>query len=190
MLIAVVRSRIRIARAIARDGTTSHSVALAVLMQINRTAEYLDVGKLPARSPRRFDESRMQLISINAEAEHTLDDVRNQIGGRTMRRLIQASLFTLLTSSAMAQSALEPAAQRGLTLVRTHCARCHSIDRVSASPLAIAPPFRTLHKKYPVENLEEALGEGISTGHPTMPEFRFDPGQVTDIIAYLKTLER
>jgi cytochrome c len=107
-----------------------------------------------------------------------------------MRRLIQASLITLLTSSAMAQSALEPAAQRGLMIARTNCARCHSIDRVTASPLAIAPPFRTLHKKYPVENLEEALAEGISTGHPTMPEFRFDPGQVNDFIAYLKTLER
>lgn len=106
-----------------------------------------------------------------------------------MRRLIQASLLTLLTSSAMAQSALEPAAQRGLVLARTYCARCHSIDRVSGSPLAIAPPFRTLHTKYPVENLEEALAEGISTGHPTMPEFRFDPGQATDLIAFLKTLE-
>jgi hypothetical protein len=56
--------------------------------------------------------------------------------------------------------------------------------------LAIAPPFRTLHKKYPVENLEEAMAEGISTGHPTMPEFRFDPGQISDFIAFLKSLER
>jgi hypothetical protein len=68
--------------------------------------------------------------------------------------------------------------------------RPDSIDRVTASPLAIAPPFRTLHKKYPVENLEEALAEGISTGHPTMPEFRFDPGQVNDFISFLKSLER
>ena len=36
---------------------------------------------------------------------------------------------------------------------------------------------------------EEPLAEGIITGHPTMPEFRFDPGQVGDIIAYLKSLE-
>jgi mono/diheme cytochrome c family protein len=106
------------------------------------------------------------------------------------RRIIRLSVFALLTSSAAAQSGLEPAAQRGLTLARTHCARCHSIDRVTASPLAIAPPFRTLHKKYPVENLEEALAEGISTGHPTMPEFRFDPGQVNDFISFLKSLER
>ena len=43
---------------------------------------------------------------------------------------------------------------------------------------------------YPVESLEEALAEGISTGHPTMPEFRLDPGQIGDVIAYLKSLER
>ena len=104
-------------------------------------------------------------------------------------RWLACSLFTLLMTSAVAQPGLEPAAQRGLTIARTNCARCHSIDKVTPSPLVIAPPFRTLHKKYPVENLEEALAEGLSTGHPTMPEFRFDPDQVSDFIAFLKTLE-
>ena len=85
---------------------------------------------------------------------------------------------------------LSPAAQRGLTIMRTNCASCHSIDKVSESPLKVAPPFRTLHQRYPVESLEESLAEGIITGHPTMPEFRFDPGQVADVIAYLKSLER
>jgi hypothetical protein len=33
--------------------------------------------------------------------------------------------------------------------------------------------FRTLGKRYPIEALEEALGEGIISGHPDMPEFRF-----------------
>jgi hypothetical protein len=33
------------------------------------------------------------------------------------------------------------------------------------------------------------LAEGIRTGHPTMPEFRFDPDQVRDLVAFLKTLE-
>ena len=107
-----------------------------------------------------------------------------------MRRTLCALILTIWGPSVFAQSALEPAAQRGLTIAQTYCARCHSIDRVTASPLAIAPPFRTLHKKYPVENLEEALAEGISTGHPTMPEFRFDPGQVNDFISFLKSLER
>jgi mono/diheme cytochrome c family protein len=89
-----------------------------------------------------------------------------------------------------AAEALPPAAQRGLTLMRTHCAECHSIDKVSESPLKIAPPFRTLHAKYPIESLRRPLQEGVLTGHPTMPVFRLDPGQVEDIIAFLKTLER
>jgi cytochrome c len=101
-----------------------------------------------------------------------------------------AMLLALAPSAARSAEALAPAAQRGLVLVRTNCARCHAIDRVSPSPLKIAPPFRTLHLRYPVEQLEEPLAEGIVTGHPTMPEFRFDPGQVGDVIAYLKSLER
>ena len=28
------------------------------------------------------------------------------------------------------------------------------------------------------------------TGHPSMPEFRLDPDQIENLIAYLKTLER
>jgi cytochrome c len=85
---------------------------------------------------------------------------------------------------------LQPAAQRGLTFVRANCARCHATDKVSLSPLAIAPPFRDLHKRYPVESLQEAFAEGIQTGHQNMPEFRLEPDQIGDVIAYLKTLER
>src|SRR5262245_17400008 len=66
-------------------------------------------------------------------------------------------------------SAESPAAQRGLTFPRLHCAQCHSLDAVSESPLKIAPPFRNLHLKYPVESLRRPLSEGIIANHPTMP---------------------
>lgn len=98
--------------------------------------------------------------------------------------------LALAPSQAKGEEVLSPAAQRGLVLVRTNCSRCHAIGRMGESPLPIAPPFRTLHERYPVDDLQEPLAEGIVTGHPTMPEFRFDPGQVGDIIAYLKSLER
>jgi mono/diheme cytochrome c family protein len=99
-----------------------------------------------------------------------------------------AATLAMLWTSASAQ-ALSPSAQRGLTLARTNCARCHSIDKVTESPLKIAPPFRTFHERYPVTDLEKPLAEGIVTGHPTMAEFRFDPDQVRDLVAFLKTLE-
>ncbi len=86
-------------------------------------------------------------------------------------------------------AAASPQEQRGKTFAMNNCAKCHAIDKVSPSPLKIAPPFRTLHKRYPVESLAEALAEGIQTGHPTMPEFQLDPDQIGDLLAYLKTLE-
>jgi hypothetical protein len=44
-------------------------------------------------------------------------------------------------------------------------------------------------KRYPIEALEEALGEGIISGHPDMPEFRFESNEVGAMIAYLKSIE-
>jgi cytochrome c len=84
----------------------------------------------------------------------------------------------------------EPNVLAGKAFAQANCSHCHSIDKFTLSSLAIAPPFRTLHQRYPVESLEEALGEGISTGHPSMPEFRLDPGQVGDFISFLKSLEQ
>lgn len=104
--------------------------------------------------------------------------------------VIVAAALAFAPLPAQSAEALSPPAQRGLVILRTNCMRCHAIDKVSKSPLKIAPPFRVLHLRYPVEDLEEPLAEGIITGHPTMPEFRFDPGQVGDVIAYLKWLER
>lgn len=104
----------------------------------------------------------------------------------TGRILMSLALALVTLTSAAAAS---PDEQRGKTFALTNCARCHSIDKVSASPLKIAPPFRTLHKRYPIETIAEALAEGISTGHPSMPEFRLDPDQIHDLLAYLKTLE-
>ncbi len=99
-------------------------------------------------------------------------------------------LLVALCFAAVPAAAQEGRAQRGFTFANTNCARCHAIGRVGESPLNIAPPFRTHHTRYPVENFAEAFAEGIVTGHPTMPEFRLDPAQINDLIAYLKTLEQ
>jgi cytochrome c len=104
-----------------------------------------------------------------------------------IRRILGSIALTFITLTlAIAAS---PNEQRGKTFALNNCARCHAIDRVGQSPLKIAPPFRTLHKRYPIEHLAESLAEGIQTGHPTMPEFQLDPDQIHDLLAYLKTLE-
>ena len=109
---------------------------------------------------------------------------------RRLRQVIIGSLLAVPVAVCGGDPSRASSPEQGKRLALTHCARCHSIDKVSQSPLKIAPPFRTLHERYPVENLAEALAEGIRTGHPTMPEYRLDPGQVADVIAYLKSLER
>ena len=101
-----------------------------------------------------------------------------------------AAAAALLVASTAAALALGPSEQRGFTFVKTNCAMCHAIGPAGDSPLSIAPPFRTLHERYPVENLEEGLAEGILTSHPSMPQFRLDPGQIDDVISYLKSLEK
>lgn len=99
---------------------------------------------------------------------------------------ITVSFLLFLVSPSIADAA---SVTQGRRLAQLYCARCHSIYKVGPSPLSIAPPFRTLQNRYPIEDLEEALGEGLVTGHPTMPEFRFDPDQVADFIAFLKSLK-
>ena len=97
-----------------------------------------------------------------------------------------------LAASCLAQPALaqlSPSAQRGLTFVRVNCAQCHSIDKVSESPLPIAPTFRTLHLRFPIEDLRRPLAEGIIANHPTMPQFRLDADQISDVLAYLRSLQ-
>jgi cytochrome c len=104
-----------------------------------------------------------------------------------LRFALRQSLVTMmLITPALA---LSPAEQRGKAYASRHCARCHAIDRVTTSPLKAAPPFRTLHLRYPVETLAESLAEGISTGHPAMPTAELDPDQIHDLLSYLKTLE-
>lgn len=102
------------------------------------------------------------------------------------RSLVQLILAVALTVPALA---VTPAEQRGKAFALTNCAKCHSIDRVTESPLKIAPPFRTLHRRYRIETLAEALAEGIVTGHPTMPQFQLEPDQINDFLSFLKTLE-
>ena len=111
--------------------------------------------------------------------------VRNRGGGLLLVALAMSAACVIGGTAPVSAQSIE----RGRAFARANCATCHSLDRYSLSPLRVAPPFRDLHKRYPVESLEEALAEGIVTGHPTMPEFRLDPGQVGDFIAFLKSLE-
>jgi mono/diheme cytochrome c family protein len=82
--------------------------------------------------------------------------------------------------------------QRGKIIAETNCAGCHAVGTTGESPDPKAPLFRELSRKFKIENLEEALAEGIVVGHETvnMPEFQFDPPQIDDFLTYLKSINK
>jgi cytochrome c len=105
-----------------------------------------------------------------------------------MRRTVLAcGVVVALATSAAAQDA--ESVKRGQELLTTHCSRCHAVGRTDKSRDPEAPPFRILSHRYPIESLEEALGEGLVSGHPEMPEFTFEGPDVGAIIAYLKSIQ-
>ena len=108
-------------------------------------------------------------------------------GSNPMRPLILFAATLLLASPALAKGS--PA--RGAKIAAHNCARCHAVGRTGASTNPKSPPFRTLAQRYPLDDLEDALGEGIMVGHegPEMPVFEFRPGQIADLMAYLRTIQ-
>jgi len=100
----------------------------------------------------------------------------------------------ILAAAVALAAAMQPATaaddlKLGETLLARHCGSCHAIGKSGDSADKGALAFRTLSSRYPVESLEEALGEGFMSGHPDMPEFKFDADDVGAIIAYLKSIQ-
>ncbi len=99
---------------------------------------------------------------------------------------LAAPLVLLLANPVQAQDSVT---RRGETIVKRHCGGCHAVSKTGASRHTAAPPLRELHRRYEPEVLAEALAEGILTGHPAMPSFRFEPADVRAIIRYLDTIQ-
>ena len=78
---------------------------------------------------------------------------------------------------------------RGHEIALARCGSCHAVGVSGDSPAPEAPPFRTLSRNYRVDTLEEALAEGISVGHPAMPQFQFPAEDVDALVAYLQSIQ-
>ncbi|MCA3564443.1 MAG: c-type cytochrome [Methylocystis sp.] len=106
---------------------------------------------------------------------------------------VPQSLVLALAAAIASSGVLKPAyaadARAGERFAQENCSRCHAIGRAGGSPLANAPPLRTIARKYKLQDLEEGLAEGIVTGHNIMPEFTLTPPQIDDLLAYLRRLK-
>lgn len=108
----------------------------------------------------------------------------------TLARMFVHGFVGVALMAAAAQPSYAQSDKQGVTLLERDCGRCHAVGLSGASPRADAPAFRTLGSRYPIESLEEALGEGIMSGHPDMPEFRYDAEEVGAIIDYLNAIQK
>ena len=90
--------------------------------------------------------------------------------------------YALLAASPAFAGALP---DKGEALITKNCVRCHAIGATGESTHKEAPPFRQVVTRYPLENLAEALAEGILSGHPDMPEFVFQPGEIDELFEEL-----
>ena len=99
-------------------------------------------------------------------------------------------LAVLLIAAGFVLPAAAQDVEHGQELLTKNCGSCHAVGTSGDSPNKQAVPFREIGRRYQVEALEEALGEGMMSGHPDMPEFTFDADEVGDIIAYLKSIQR
>lgn len=99
------------------------------------------------------------------------------------------ALLPSLSIAAAEMSDLSEEAAKGKILAVTHCGKCHAIADEKESPLPAAPLFKTFNEKWPLNYLEEALAEGIVTGHTDMPEFQFEPEELGQLLAYIETLK-
>jgi cytochrome c len=108
-------------------------------------------------------------------------------------KLVMSLVVFVITVGVMAAAPVSTMEiERGRAYAQRHCATCHAIGRTGSSPYTPAPPFRTLHERYDVEALAEALAEGMIVGHGgarQMPQFVLSPAEIDDLLAFLKSLE-
>ncbi len=109
--------------------------------------------------------------------------------------------LTLAAGAATPSLAAESTAEKaGLLIAQRNCGGCHAVA-AGESPLADAPPFRTLHRRYGAGGLAELLERGMLADHPRpldegariinprMPAAVLGEDEVANLVAYLRSLE-
>jgi len=112
------------------------------------------------------------------------------LAGCVPKSLVGAADGTALAARYAPMTPADPGASaRGRLLVETRCSTCHAVGAVGESPNPAAPPLRHLGTQYPVSYLQEAFAEGITNGHPAMPEITLEDSEIRDLIAYLESVQ-
>jgi mono/diheme cytochrome c family protein len=108
-----------------------------------------------------------------------------------MRRgLLLAAMALTLGACAVTGLRHKPptAAARGHEIAQHRCAVCHAVEAVGgASPRPLAPPFASRGMRA-TAGLEGRLADLTSKGHYEMPPLGLRPDEVSDLRAYIESL--
>ncbi|MCP1336919.1 c-type cytochrome [Futiania mangrovi] len=105
-------------------------------------------------------------------------------GGKACTKAVAALLAAAVTLGTASAASVD----EGREIAEARCSMCHAVGQSGPSPHPEAPPFRILQDRYDVRLLEEALAEGMITGHPDMPVVELDVDQVESFLLYLESL--
>jgi mono/diheme cytochrome c family protein len=103
-----------------------------------------------------------------------------------MAILAAAVILVAANPSARAQTRL---IVDGQAVAKRDCAMCHAIGPQGDSPHTGAPPFRELHKRFTVDEMEAGMLADLLTGQPAMPSMRLGPAEIHDLLDYLKSVQ-
>jgi mono/diheme cytochrome c family protein len=105
--------------------------------------------------------------------------------------MMRAAILIVLISAVALPAFAQPAAvARGQRLADTMCKQCHAIGRQGDSPNPAAPRFRDLTASRPGRSLDEIFAGGLLVLHPGMPSWAMTDRDQSDLLAYLRTLQR
>ena len=79
--------------------------------------------------------------------------------------------------------------RQGHALAERMCGQCHAVGKSGASPHPAAPAFRELSRRVDLDRLTNRLHEGLISGHPDMPMFRFTREDARALTAYLRSIQ-
>ena len=112
-------------------------------------------------------------------------------GSGILRSILLTFLLLLagLTGAWAEENELGVLARHGRALANKMCAQCHAVGPDGSSPHIGAPPFRMLSRRIDLDAFAARLREGLTSGHPDMPTFRFSREDARALTAYLRSIQ-
>ena len=105
--------------------------------------------------------------------------------------MYRTKVSTAALATALWLTALQPAnalenPAKGKALAGQWCSSCHLVTPDQTSASADAPPFMTIAKRSDEEF--ERLSVFLLDPHPKMPNFNLSRQEITDLLAYIRSL--